>query len=81
MASPAVQSASEGRPASDVPSEPPRIDRVARTRSVALPDGRRLSLECWPGEGAPLVLLHGLMDCGLGWKHLAEVIGASLLRV
>ena len=67
-------SARQGRSADDVPSEPPRIDRVARTRSVALPDGRRLSLECWPGEGAPLVLLHGLMDCGLGWKQLAAVM-------
>ena len=42
--------------------------------AVELPDGRRASLECWPGDGAPLVLLHGLLDCGLGWKHLAEVI-------
>ena len=73
-ASPAVQSESEGLSASDVPSEPPLSERAASTRSVALPDGRRLSLECWPGDGAPLVLLHGLMDCGLGWKHLAEVI-------
>ena len=68
-ASPAVQSESEGRPASDVPSEPPLSERAASTRSVALPDGRRLSLECWPGDGAPLVLLHGPMDCGLGWKQ------------
>ena len=42
--------------------------------AVALPDGRRLSLECWPGDGAPLVLLHGLLDCGVGWKHLAGVM-------
>ena len=42
--------------------------------SVALPDGRRLSVECWPGDGAPLVLLHGLLDCAVGWKHLAEVM-------
>ncbi len=42
--------------------------------AVELADGRRLSVECWPGEGAPLVLLHGLMDCGLGWKQLAAVI-------
>ena len=44
------------------------------TMAVDLPDGRRLSLDCWPGEGAPLVLLHGLLDCGVGWKHLAEVM-------
>lgn len=24
--------------------------------------------------GAPLVLLHGLLDCGLGWKHVAEAL-------
>jgi pimeloyl-ACP methyl ester carboxylesterase len=42
--------------------------------AVALPDGRRLSVECWPGDGAPLVLLHGLLDCGVGWRHLAEVM-------
>ena len=50
------------------------MDRVATTTAVALPDGRRLSLECWPGDGAPLVLLHGLLDCGVGWKHLAGVM-------
>jgi pimeloyl-ACP methyl ester carboxylesterase len=44
---------------------------VATARAVGLPDGRRLSLEFWPGVGAPLVLLHGLLDCGVGWKHLA----------
>jgi pimeloyl-ACP methyl ester carboxylesterase len=26
----------------------------------------------WAGAGAPLVLLHGLLDCAAGWKHLAE---------
>jgi len=51
-----------------------RIDRVATAGSVALPDGRRVSMECWPGEGAPLVLLHGLLDCAVGWKHLAGVM-------
>ena len=49
-------------------------DRVATATAVALPHGRRLSLECWPGDGAPLVLLHGLLDCAVGWKHLAEMM-------
>jgi len=31
-------------------------------------------VECWPGDGAPLVLLHGLLDCAVGWKHLAAVM-------
>jgi pimeloyl-ACP methyl ester carboxylesterase len=47
---------------------------VATAMAVGLPDGRRLSVECWPGEGAPLVLLHGLLDCAVGWKHLAGVM-------
>jgi len=47
---------------------------VATVTAVALPDGRRLSVECWPGDGAPLVLLHGLLDCAAGWKHLAAVM-------
>jgi pimeloyl-ACP methyl ester carboxylesterase len=50
------------------------MDRVGTTTAVALPGGRRLSLECWPGEGSPLVLLHGLMDCAVGWKDLAGVM-------
>ena len=74
MGFPAVRSASQGRLADDASSERVRIDRVVRAMAVALPDGRRVSLECWPGEGAPLVLLHGLLDCAVGWKHLAEVI-------
>jgi pimeloyl-ACP methyl ester carboxylesterase len=49
-------------------------DRVARMTTVPLPDGRRMSVECWPGDGAPLVLLHGLLDCAVGWKHLAAVM-------
>jgi pimeloyl-ACP methyl ester carboxylesterase len=46
--------------------------RAARTLAVPLPNGRSLSLECWSGDGAPLVLLHGLLDCGVGWNRLAE---------
>jgi pimeloyl-ACP methyl ester carboxylesterase len=50
------------------------MDRVATGMAVALPNGRRLSVEFWPGDGAPLVLLRGLLDCALGWKHLAEMM-------
>jgi pimeloyl-ACP methyl ester carboxylesterase len=74
MASSAVQIATQRRSASNAPSKPLRVDRVATGMAVALPDGRRVSLECWPGEGAPLVLLHGLLDCAVGWKHLAEAM-------
>ena len=52
----------------------PQIDRLAKTIAVALPDGRRLSVECWEGEDSPLVLLHGLLDCGVGWRRLAAVM-------
>jgi pimeloyl-ACP methyl ester carboxylesterase len=48
--------------------------RVATVKAVALPDGRRVSVECWPGHGAPLVLLHGLLDCAVGWRGLAAVM-------
>ena len=41
-------------------------------RWLRLPDGRRLWVRMWPGEGTPLVLLHGLLDCGEGWDHLAR---------
>jgi len=74
MASPAVQIASQRRSANNASNKPLGIDRVATAMAVGLPDGRRLSVECWPGDGAPLVLLHGLLDCAMGWKHLAEVM-------
>jgi pimeloyl-ACP methyl ester carboxylesterase len=54
--------------------EPLGIQRVATAITVEQPDGRRSSLEFWPGEGKPLVLLHGLLDCAVGWKHLARMI-------
>ena len=47
---------------------------MSTTVSVVLPDSRRISVECWPGDGAPLVLLHGLLDCAVGWKHLAKLM-------
>lgn len=73
MAPRAVHSASQKRSANDAPSKP-RMDRVATAMAVALPDGRRLSLECWPGDGAPMVLLHGLLDCAVGWTQVAAVM-------
>jgi pimeloyl-ACP methyl ester carboxylesterase len=61
--------------------ESPRTNRVATVTAVALPDGRRVSVECWPGDGAPLVLLHGLLDCAVGWKHLAAVMDRPCFAV
>ena len=40
-------------------------------RDVRLPQGRRLRVRSWPGEGRPLVLLHGLLDDSEGWTGLA----------
>ncbi len=57
-----------------LPSRPARTRRVARQMSIELRDGRSVSLEFWPGEGAPVVLLHGLLDCAAGWKRLAKAI-------
>ena len=70
----AVQSGNRRRSAKNAPNESLQLERVAKAIAVELPDGRHLSLEYWRGDGAPLVLLHGLLDCGVGWKHLAEVI-------
>jgi pimeloyl-ACP methyl ester carboxylesterase len=55
----------DGRPSS-------RDVRQPRATSVPLPDGRTLCAYVWPGEGTPLVLLHGLLDSGLGWSELVR---------
>jgi pyruvate dehydrogenase E2 component (dihydrolipoamide acetyltransferase) len=49
----------------------PRGDPDGRSEVVELADGRELASRRWPGTGAPLVALHGLFDCSLGWKHVA----------
>ena len=38
---------------------------------VKLPDGRVLAGRRWAGTGTPIVALHGLFDCSLGWEHVA----------
>ena len=73
IASPAVRGASPRRSADNAAGEPVRGQRAATAIAVVLADGRRVSVECWPGDGAPLVLLHGLLDCAAGWRHLAQV--------
>ena len=63
--------------AADAPSAPngkrrsPRRDPDGRPGVVELADGRLLASRRWPGTGVPLVALHGLFDCSLGWKHVA----------
>jgi pimeloyl-ACP methyl ester carboxylesterase len=46
--------------------------RRPTTRTITLPDGRGIGVWSWPGEGTPLVLLHGLLDSSLGWEGLAR---------
>lgn len=45
--------------------------RAAVDEIVALADGRSIGLRRWPGEGAPVVALHGLLDCAAGWDRYA----------
>src|SRR4051795_4401514 len=45
--------------------------RAPDVRDVRLAEGRRLRGRSWPGEGPPLVLLHGLLDDSEGWTSLA----------
>jgi pimeloyl-ACP methyl ester carboxylesterase len=45
---------------------------------VTLSDGRTLGLRRYPGAGAPVVALHGLFDCSLGWKETASVMPGGL---
>lgn len=46
---------------------------------MELPDGRLLASRRWPGIGAPLVALHGLFDCSLGWKHVVAATKRPVL--
>jgi pimeloyl-ACP methyl ester carboxylesterase len=45
--------------------------RAPVVHDVRLGQGRRLRVRNWPGEGRPLVLLHGLLDDSEGWTGLA----------
>jgi len=73
MASPSLQSSGHRLPSGTASSKPARKSSVTTAVFVALPDGRGVNVECCPGDGAPLVLLHGLLDCAAGRKHLAEL--------
>jgi pimeloyl-ACP methyl ester carboxylesterase len=45
--------------------------RQPATFQVSLHASRRMTVRAWPGEGEPLVLLHGLLDSSEGWESLA----------
>jgi pimeloyl-ACP methyl ester carboxylesterase len=54
-------------------SEPYAPRRVAEAQSLVV-RGARLHVTRWPGEGPPVVLLHGFMDCGATFQFLADVL-------
>jgi pyruvate dehydrogenase E2 component (dihydrolipoamide acetyltransferase) len=49
---------------------PPSIRR-ARSQTVRLGDGRHICVRTRPGDGPPIVLLHGLLDSANGWERFA----------
>jgi pyruvate dehydrogenase E2 component (dihydrolipoamide acetyltransferase) len=55
--------------------------RAPDVRDVRLIGGRRLRVRHWPGEGRPLVLLHGLLDDSEGWTALAMDTNRPCLAV
>ena len=48
-------------------------------QSLLLADGRRLSVRRWPGQGDPVVILHGLLDSSEGWTCLCERLSIPAL--
>jgi pimeloyl-ACP methyl ester carboxylesterase len=46
--------------------------RKPETLRIPLRDGRALSGRSWPGEGIPIVLLHGLLDSCEGWDDFCR---------
>jgi pimeloyl-ACP methyl ester carboxylesterase len=51
---------------------------IPHLEHVILGDGRKLALRRYPGTGAPLVALHGLFDCSLGWKQTAGAMPGEM---
>ena len=49
----------------------PMASRISH-HLITLEDGRKISYGHWPGEGQPLVLLHGLFDSLEGWATFAR---------
>lgn len=50
--------------------------RVAETRTLVV-RGLRHHVTFWPGNGPPIVLLHGFMDCGATFQFLADVLASE----
>jgi pimeloyl-ACP methyl ester carboxylesterase len=54
---------------------------TAETDTAYLTGGRRLGLRLWDGDGMPVALLHGLLDCALGWEPYARRSSRRLVAV
>jgi len=63
--------AADARSAPDHKRRSLQPDPEGRAGLVQLADGRLLASRRWAGAGVPLVALHGLFDCSLGWEHVA----------
>jgi pimeloyl-ACP methyl ester carboxylesterase len=55
--------------------------RTGQTDTAYLTGGRRLGLRLWDGHGTPVVLVHGLLDCALGWQPYAQRTSRRLVAV
>ncbi|HEV7752794.1 MAG TPA: alpha/beta fold hydrolase [Baekduia sp.] len=70
---------SRRRPPASTPDV--RVVRPVKGFTVDLPDGRRVTGRIWPGDGDPLVLVHGLFDSSEGWVELARGTGRPCVAV
>jgi pimeloyl-ACP methyl ester carboxylesterase len=50
-------------------------------RRVVLDHGSVVTVRDWPGDGQPIVLLHGLLDSAAGWDELARAMPGRCLAV
>ena len=58
-----------------------RVVRTGQTDTAYLTGGRWLGLRLWNGHGTPVVLVHGLLDCALGWQPYAQRTSRRLVAV
>lgn len=54
---------------------------AGQTDTAYLAGGRSLGLRVWEGAGTPVVLVHGLLDCALGWESYAQRTSRRLVAV
>lgn len=55
--------------------------RTGQTDSAYVSGGRWLGVRLWNGHGTPVVLVHGLLDCALGWQPYAQRTSRRLVAV